>query len=67
MPTAIGEELEKPEEIEIEPEPVSFADKLKELVWKTKVEEKQESGPIRESRIGKCVASYLPSFMLGKI
>ena len=53
MPTAIGEELEKPEEIEKEPEPASLTDKLKELVWKTKEEEKPEPGPVQEAKIGK--------------
>ncbi|XP_053408017.1 ryanodine receptor-like isoform X6 [Mercenaria mercenaria] len=51
MPTAIGEELEKPEEIEKEPESTSLTDKLLQLVWKTKEEEKQETEPVHEGKI----------------
>lgn len=54
MPTAIGEELEKPEEVEKEPEPQSMTDKLLQLVWKTKEEEIKEPQPVNQAKIGKC-------------
>lgn len=60
MPTAIGEELEKPEEVEKEPEPQSVTDKLLQLVWKTKEEEIKEPEHVNQAKIGKCRKSCLP-------
>ncbi|KAL4238125.1 Ryanodine receptor 2 [Mactra antiquata] len=51
MPTAIGEEIAKLEEVEKEPESPTISDKLLKLVWKAKEEEKLEPEVKTDSKI----------------